>query len=719
MGHIREERLVRLLENALLEYLKDGTIPTTGELETSYNEKQAEHGDLVRSAVRRAETPSLYGKSSAAEINTFIDGLAEDMDVLFKALTKVSSAGILSLTEWSARANSLQVRLDKLVSRTESLLLTQSDTAGYVAFVEDGFTSGENISNDTTALIDTDNGEVIVTVNSSSGVGADNSNAINLEKAKLSFGIIQQTGSTDIRTRKRVSLQNLVTTTARNWATEIITDSSGQPLAAEIIVELPEKKEITQITLQSDDPVSSKPLTVALQYSLDGYTWEDTGAESSIQSGRGNFVFRFEKLKMGYFKFVLQKSSHDAFNSLGKPFYSFALNSIKAYSQVFDTGTGKDLYTELRTPQLAENNISFAQATLEVCDETPDDTTIDYYLRAYDGSSYTNWIKTVPVNRRTKPTNLTTFDRSLGYPVVDFATPQKDNSDELTTTFDTTLDTEAINLLRNYGSTGLSYRFKSANDSFCNFYVPTSLDLISDITMMRNYGYTAAKFPTVTTDLTVRDVECGWGLLGEGAYYCSFYIEDANGKTIDFGLSTAEIDGQAVSGPKEIPFGWHVFKTNRANWIALSGSNPTNEAELKAIDPLYPYNHKYLIEGFEYAATYKGEKVYEGVDRYCQYCSKVQATSPQEVGTATRVGPFQLFNSSLNTGIFALDEIGTNKTILLLKVNSGKADQVNERVRLYYTRRYESFTGIQLKANLSTKNATKTPVLSYYRIRVK
>ncbi len=743
MGHVKEQRAIKLLEKALLEYLEDGNIPTTGELETSYNAAEKEHGNLARSAVSRVSLPTIWQESSASEFNSFLDNLTDDLSVLFKALAEVSNNSILSLSEWSSRAAGLETRLNKLIARCDSLLVTKNDTAGYVSFVEDGFYSLENVSESgTTAFVDTDNGEVTLGVDKTVGNGAALGTAINFDGAKVSLEIInRETLVKSSSTPNSQSLQNLLNITNQGYNFSIETYKEGSSsITLELKVSLPEAKDINKISLMCSN-VSN--VSVTLQYSKDGYRWELIDSDISTQSGVGNFVFRFAKTEMQYFKFIIVKSSPDSVSTTRVsqsplPFsnretsqvknvniFSFSFQEIKAFSQEFPKGpTGEDLYTELRYPQLGGNNISFARAALEVCEDSPTGCSIDYYLRAYDGTSYTNWIKIIPLNRKKVESNLTTIGKESGYAVVDFSTPQSLNSEDLTTKFSSSLNVEALNLERDYGSTGLTYRLSGANDTFANFYIPTSLSLISDVVLMRNYGDNTRKFPTLTSDKTVRDVSCGWGLIGDGTYYCAFYVSNPEGLSLDFGPSTAIIDGRVVSGkiePGDLLQGWHVFKTSKANWISLSGaSNPTSLAALKALDPLYPYNHKYIIEGFNYSSSFSNEeKVYLGVDRYCQYCSAIETTSLKQVGSSTRIGIFDFFDSGLDYSTFALDEISTNKTILLLKVDSGKVDQQNERVRLFYTRRYESFSAVELRVNLKTDEINRSPVLSYYRIKVK
>ena len=58
--------------------------------------------------------------------------------------------------------------------------------------------------------------------------------------------------------------------------------------------------------------------------------------------------------------------------------------------------------------------------------------------------------------------------------------------------------------------------------------------------------------------------------------------------------------------------GFHTIKTSSANYLKVSSYLGSLE-ELEEEDKLYPYNHKYLFEGYSYPQSFQGEKNYFGI----------------------------------------------------------------------------------------------------------
>ncbi len=707
MGYIREERAARILEDTLLEWLEDGIIPTTGELQEGYDRAVKAHGDLTRSGLRQVPLPERWSESSSSQHNVVIDKMSEDLEVLLRSLVSITDLGTTQLGEWDSRSKSLQARISKLKERIESLLLVKSDTAGFISFVEDGFLSLENVSSDTTANVDTRTGEVTLGIDRSDGSGEFQGTQIDLDSAQVSWSIIEDNNVRFSALPAGSNLRNIITSKKRRWGLEIesirpdkfrTASKGGKPVMGELKIKLPEKQDISKVALLTSDATAANSSVIALQYSADGYTWENVPSESSVQSGVGNFVWRFSVIEAQWIKFVISKASPDSSNTTGF-IYDFGFESVKVYKEVFNsTADGVVLISESLTPELGGADVSFSRASLEVCEEVPDKTSLRYFLRAYNGSTFTEWVQVSPLSR--------TQDNSLA--VVDFTAPSSSISEDLTTVFDSTLDVEALNILRVDGSGDLSYRFTGPNDTLANFYISQNDNLLTDLVLLRNMGYSDAKFPTLTTDLKVGEIECGWGLDGDSSYYCEFLVKRPGGMTIDFGHTTASIDGRSRSGVVDnISPGWHSFRTDRANWAPLSSSSvPTSSSELDEIDPLYPYNHKYLIEGYTYPTSWTGESVYLGSDAYGQY-------------RANRIGRHLFANTELDMSVYALDVLSGPKTIVLLKFDSSRSNHENEKVRLFYTRRFENFESVQFKTILKTDDVERTPVLSYYRVRVK
>jgi hypothetical protein len=705
VGHVREERATRLLEETLLEWLEEGQIPTTGQLQEAYNAAEEQHGDLTRSKLRQIVPPERWESSSASRHNEIIEAVESDIDVVLKALVSITDLGIVTLGEWNSRAQSLDARIRKLKDRIESLLLLKSDTAGFISFVEDNFLSLENISSDTTASVDTRTGEVILNTDRSDTTGEFQGTQIDLSDTEVTWNLIETANVRYSSAPPGSNLSNIIRDRHRRWGKGVVANrpdqqrtssSSGRASMGELKIKLADVAAVSKIALITSDATAGDSSIISTQYSVDGYTWENVPSDSFVQSGTGNFSWRFDPVNIRFAKFIVSKLSPDESDGFDSS-YDYGFDRIKLYNEVFQiTEEGNDLVTETLTPTLGDEEVLFGRASLEVCEEVPKDTSLRYFLRAYDGSSYSNWVQVAPLSREVE-----------GVPsVVDFTAPNNFDSGDLTTSFDSTLDIEALNILRVDSGSSLSYRFAGPNDTVANFYISQNDNLLTDLILLRNRGYSAAKYPTVTTDLNVGDIPCGWGLDGDSIYYCTFWVKNPNGLEVDFGQTQALIDGRTVSGFVTISSGWHTFRTDRANWGSLTGTAPTSDVELEALDPLYPYNHKYLIEGYTYPESWAGAKVYLGADEYGQH-------------KATRIGRHEFINHEMDFSIYAIDVLTGPKTLVLLKVDSSRPNHENERVRLFYTRRFESYTGIQLKATLKSENVERTPVLSYYRVRVK
>lgn len=705
MGIIDERRAEALLERALLQWLEEGYLPSDEELNEAYNKEIAKHGAATRSAVRECTLPLRWGRSSAGAFNQVLGASEEDLDIILRSLADLNELSIRQLTEWDARASCLDTRVRRLRSRIESLLLMKSEAAGYLAFVEDNFLSLENVSSSTTARIDTTTGEVTLNINPESGTGAGHGTQIDIHSsATVSFSLIERGNTRYFVETPGSRMRDVLDAGRTRWGGVARTKppgefrtaaSSGKPIIGEVRVDLGREQKLSRIVLRMSEATAGSSSVVAIQCSKDAYVWENIPSSSFVQSGTGNFVFRFPEKEMRFFKIFISKACPDTMDERGGA-YKFGVREIKVFFETFEVSAdGVDLVTEVRTPKLGDTGIDFGRASLEVCEELPEGTSITYYLRGYDGASYTDWVQVSPLNRG-----------NLSLAVVDFSAPQKLDSSSLLTSFDLTVDVEGLNIHRKDGATALDYRFNSPDETVANFYIPLGNELFAEPILLRNMGYTAGKFPTLETDLLVGDIPCGWGLEGESDYFCDFLVRNPAGMDLDFGETQATIDGLVRSGSVHIANGWHSFRTRRSNWFSLSsGTPPTDKREFIELDPLYPYNHKYLIEGYPYPSGFSGARPYAGVDLYGER-------------RATRIGLNLLEEYGVDNSIYAIDTIDGPKSLIIVKFDPGRTTSQNERVRLFYSRRFEDYEGIQLKATLKTQDEQVTPTLTYYRIRV-
>lgn len=95
-------------------------------------------------------------------------------------------------------------------------------------------------------------------------------------------------------------------------------------------------------------------------------------------------------------------------------------------------------------------------------------------------------------------------------------------------------------------------------------------------------------------DVEIDGIGSGWRF-ENGFYHCIFELE--NELEINFGINFAYINGKKVNGIQLLPAGQYRFHTHKTNWAP---------AMTEAVDPLFPYNHKLLIEGLEDSDVYIG-----------------------------------------------------------------------------------------------------------------
>jgi len=99
---------------------------------------------------------------------------------------------------------------------------------------------------------------------------------------------------------------------------------------------------------------------------------------------------------------------------------------------------------------------------------------------------------------------------------------------------------------------------------------------------------------TYQAGVVIDGIPSGWKL--ENSYYnCVFEIEQDT--EINLGINFAFINGEKRNGINILEPGFYEFRTHEVNW---------KPAESEGNDPLFPHNHKLIIEGIPGSAVYPG-----------------------------------------------------------------------------------------------------------------
>jgi hypothetical protein len=184
-------------------------------------------------------------------------------------------------------------------------------------------------------------------------------------------------------------------------------------------------------------------------------------------------------------------------------------------------------------------------------------------------------------------------------------------------------------------------------------------------------------------------VQSGWKL--KDSYY-SCIAEILLEKEINLGVNFAFIDGRKVNGIQVLTPGFHTFRMHETNWKAVN-----SESE----DPLFPYNHKLLIEGLE------GSSVYVKVDFLA--AEKLNLVSAFDLIENIPTGDSQYFGIN---GSYPIIKIAT-PPVFLDDLEGWRLEQHAIRYK-YVSDVLAPITSVRLVARMSTNNPRLTPVLRGY-----
>ena len=715
-----------ILEKLLLEYLHEGTVPTADQLEEDLETYQETHPDLELPKSRFIDFEVERGdNSSSSHLHTISETVSDDIGVVVREIYNLVGKASKFHERWSFESKRLAAKAQKLNQKVDSLLLLMNNTEGYFATVADLFTDMNLVNTDnTTAYVNINEQSVTLNPGTSESDTIQRINTNDLKETDVSFyALTRRSGTAVFDVSDLNNLTQAFKSEDTTWVGKVTSNVPGD-MTCELKAHVSTGKdiEVSRISFDYTGPVSDKN-TVTAMYSKDGYMWYVVPTNEATKILTPNMSWIFPLTEMRWIKFVFYKNAADS----GQYEYDFSIRHIRLYGVTYYTDGGNLFETKaLSTTNTSGELVSFNLVQCDVCENIPNHTDIDYYIAvSKDNSTWSSWTNILPTGRE-----------EIKYPkVLSFsgATWKNNTSDDyrLTSSYDnnvlvTEFDSEVYDPDSVISRDILQYRFKDTTFASVNTAILISDEEDPDIISNSIVVWRNVRYKTIPPDtLKVRDVPRGWGLK-EQTYYCYFEILSADGRFLDFGGRRCILDGQQVSGVVLVPQGVHKFETNSDNWFDVSGDyidvvgldingNPnsiTTEETLELLDPLYPYNHKLVIEGFPYASGFKGDQVYKGTDYSGEFY-------------LTKTSLFDLENNKQDYNYFAVrginknDEASTLCTIV--RYNPNDPNFANE---LFITKWRAGESGsdtykyVKLKAVLSSNSTSVTPALTAYRIKL-
>lgn len=717
-----------LLEQILSEILHEGESPSISEIEDRLTAFLETH-DVTKPLFVASDFKLPYGQISSAKVfNQSNQNILRDFKVLYKHLFKITDQAINNHNRWRSEVRLIEGRLINLQERLSSLLLINNDISGFINFFQDNFTDNNKIDlEESSVFINPDKGFVTIGTNS---IGATRIDLSSLVDKDVEFNIlsrqnlISSVSSTGSKTVYAV-------TDIENFWQELVYMNKPGPVSIELKINLHGKFELSRIDIDLHTSNQNSSLQITPFTSLDNYNFQQLPIDTFTRSVLDKTSFRFPATEAKFIKLVIVKTGFDQIRD-NQYLYEFGIDEVSFYRESFESGVESILISKaLSLTNPKDNTIEqFSKLVLQVCEDVPENTKIDYSIAVSNEEDFPVssgvFVPIDPIDRKTttKPTTLDFGD--LNFVTVNGMQISYDSSDiSVGNTFtnparvfkriDSVSGTSA--LTSEIQSSSQRYSFVHSNERILNYSILEALEFLPNtLQLWRN---TNTKGDTTL----VRGIVRGWGFK-DPYYNTSVYVGSNNGVEIDFGSQTIIIDEVALTGKITISTGNHLIQVHKNNWKSIDLSSVTDLISLKSADILYPYNHRYLVEGFSYPDSWllTEEKIYKGFDIVAEFLMK--EVSIFDIINNINIADYSKFSIDLDSLDQAaeIDSI-INQTklpvkVFVVKVNENNPDFINELFLLKFKASNSLFKYLRFKAVLSTDDTDLVPILDSYRIKI-
>lgn len=564
------------------------------------------------------------------------------------------------MIEWNIFTKNIIGLLTRVNNDLTQRLFFEEESAGFFEAVEDSFNSFELIDRDmTTANVDISKGLV--------AMAATNNVALSsyIDPVLLNVRLVNNfIGGNE----SFVSIAGHDLSFVLNYESDfswIGMGFSNIPKAGQVslFLELNIEKEISAIEIERNFNVGTGQ--VECYSSIDNVNWDYFGEARGLSE---SLIFTSEKRNVKFIRINITKNNYDHHRPDTGYQYKFEINNIKLHRVM--SSYEEDMSYVVQS--IGHNVSPYNKAALSVCDINGDSTNIKYYL-SQDGE---NWTITSPLNK--EPSSYPSVVSFSGSNIINSLDNDSNriDSDQAVTKVIATSEVEGLNTLNNV--VVINYELS-----------PTEMNLIN------------RKGISIYKDVIKNNIKDGGWIDKDGYVNGHFFIPD-NNLTIDFGSSIVWLDNTQITGVKNINSGWHSIRVSKDYYFDVDGVF-NNEIALKRADRLYPYNVKYLIEGYKYPSGFIGEKIYKGI-------------SLRAGGKIVQANSFADFQNNLDK--FYIDVKENGNYVFLIHKPESLIEIRDFEYLISYNKVEDSYTQIYFKAELSSLNKEVSPLLLSYLIKV-
>tara|TARA_R110002020_G_scaffold268819_3_gene484118 strand:- start:57769 stop:59877 length:2109 start_codon:yes stop_codon:yes gene_type:complete len=701
MSIVRKKYRQSFLEEIFLRYLHRNKVPSPSVLSREYTQLTNKYPLLTQQPYSRSlrTTFDRHESLSPEKYNGFWRRMYKDYLVLYNSLSETLQKVMYVGQSWDLFYSRINGFMDRVEDRIDHLLLAKGATLGYFEYIRDDFTTNEFV-NTTESTVELDTHRKIVIL--PTVVGANKGTLARVSVDASAVTITTQINHPALLSKGvpgSVSSSNIVDDKNKPWYSVVTTSANSPSVNADIIVDLGSTYIFNSITANPCHASTRSRLLIAMFYSADKSDWIKAGnihAQSIGDSG----TWTFNEVEARYIRLLVSKPTIDQTLSSGNFVWTIGFNSIELYHSTYASEDNILASAVMRTGSLSigENmdgtKNGFNRVKLSACELIEKGSTDILYEVSTDN---TNWI---PIGNSDR--------RNEGVPsVVTFGDERDVYSINTGDTYFVDRDTDKTFYIGDTAVYKSLAPLTSLYSKTVNLYIPESHANQVDyntIRLWRNVGVKGSSF-------TVRDNPAGWYFGTDDAIIkTDILVTNPHGLDIDFGPNGIYLNNTKQTNLVHIPFGAHSIKTNLSNYAEITGG--LLESELATVDSLYPYNHKYLIEGYVYPEgdTDTETGVYKGVNLFAE-----------KLVTYVPVYRYNV-TEELDLNIFTLDSQSSGELSGALQffamADISINDYENERFEINYLLKDQTFTKLYMRATLTTMDISKTPILKDYTLKV-
>lgn len=665
--HIKE----RLIKDFIRTYKRS---PSNSEVSTMYNNLIAQYPNVE-------DVGLLASNINSGEAKVFADAGSESQSSQMKAtleeafidLKNIDSsyAGLLeSMREESIDQGRIfknsAAKIKNLIKKLNLQILLQGKQDAFSYGIVEDFTDREFVQAERSNVRILDNNKVTL--------GYFKSEEKALSASEISYETRHLRGS-QISLNTFGEVRDLLEEDQLFYKIESASDIEDDVVEFIFTLSFREARKIEQIKYRLQNIRVNSELQEEVYLSTNGVDFEQLDVPVVVSTDTNYIDFNRENTLFKKVIIKFRKIGYD-YKQNDKFVYSISFDYIGLFETLYNTNSVGALYLgpyEIVDEQGEPVNFSLASIKAGTCCEIPDRTAINFYL----SKDNIDFIKAGFSNESSD--------------VISFG---NDNSGNLLEDFNI-LDFDTLSEFIVDDRTLVS-EFANETEEVLNVYLPSenafqvnleTLEVYRNVFNKRKYS-NGAFFKGWKKEVT--------------SYSC--YVEVANDVMVDFGTNhSLRVDGVSISGKVLIKKGLRSFNIDSRFFGSsfIEKDIPTERA-LSRKDSFYPYNHKFLIEGFEYNSNFRGTKRYNSLGY--QFAAKLKVVSSSKFDSEKLYSTFKIVEHEGNKYFIISDE-----------ENSARFEEYDIK---YKTKTSDSSNKLYIKAVLTTNTQLVSPKIDQIQVRV-